>query len=169
MLSVILSLAAAALLAGVDQLIKQWATASLLPVGRMDFLPGIAELRYVLNDGCAFSMLSGKQGVLIAFTSAALLGILIWLCSQKLPPVERIAWTLVLAGGVGNLIDRVRFRQVVDYINLLFMDFAVFNFADICVTVGVGFLILALLLDWRRGAAAKQSQPPEQGGTEPDQ
>lgn len=166
-LSVILSLAAAAVLAAIDQLIKRWVTAVLLPVGQMPFLPGIVELRYVLNDGCAFSMLSGRQGVLIAFTSVALAGVLIWLCNKKLPLVERIAWTLVFAGGVGNLIDRVRWRQVVDYLNLLFMDFAVFNFADVCVTAGVGFLILALLLDWRKAAKAAKAEKP--AGGEPGQ
>ena len=54
---------------------------------------------------------------------------------------------LVLAGGIGNLIDRALNGVVVDYINLLFMRFAVFNFADICVCVGVGLLILDVLLD----------------------
>ena len=82
----------------------------------MDVLPGIVELRYCLNDGMAFSMLAGKQGLLIG-------------------------------GGVGNLIDRVLNGVVVDYINVLFMRFAIFNFADICVCVGVGLLMLAVLLD----------------------
>ena len=60
---------------------------------------------------------------------------------------KRAAWTLVLGGGVGNLIDRVLNGVVVDYINVLFMRFAIFNFADICVCVGVGLLMLAVLLD----------------------
>ena len=54
---------------------------------------------------------------------------------------------LILGGGVGNLIDRVLNGVVVDYINVLFMRFAIFNFADICVCVGVGLLMLAVLLD----------------------
>ena len=86
MISGLLSLAGAAILVVIDQLIKHWATAALLPVGSMDVLPGVVELRYCLND-------------------------------------------------------------VVDYINVLFMRFAIFNFADICVCVGVGLLMLAVLLD----------------------
>ena len=121
MISGLLSLAGAAILVVIDQLIKHWATAALLPVGSMDVLPGVVELRYCLNDGMAFSMLAGKQGLLIGMT--------------------------VLGGGVGNLIDRVLNGVVVDYINVLFMRFAVFNFADICVCVGVGLLMLAVLLD----------------------
>ena len=150
----LISLAAAALLVAADQGIKAWATAQLMPVGVMAVLPGIVELRYVLNDGMAFSMLAGKQGVLIGVTSLMLIGVLVWLLRGKMPPLERIAWTLVLGGGIGNLIDRVLNGVVVDYINVLFMHFAVFNFADICVCCGVGLLILSILLDGRHGKAA---------------
>ena len=62
MISGLLSLAGAAILVVIDQLIKHWATAALLPVGSMDVLPGVVELRYCLNDGMAFSMLAVKSG-----------------------------------------------------------------------------------------------------------
>ena len=150
----IISLVAAALLVAADQGIKAWATAQLMPVGVMAVLPGIVELRYILNDGMAFSMLAGKQGILIGVTSLMLIGVLVWLLRGQMPPLERVAWTLVLGGGIGNLIDRVMNGVVVDYINVLFMNFAVFNFADICVCCGVGLLILSILLDGRRGKAA---------------
>ena len=150
----IISLVAAALLVAADQGIKAWATAQLMPVGVMTVLPGIVELRYILNDGMAFSMLAGKQGILIGVTSLMLVGVLVWLLRGKMPPLERFAWTLVLGGGIGNLIDRVLNGVVVDYINVLFMNFAVFNFADICVCCGVGLLILRILLDDRHGKAA---------------
>lgn len=147
MISGLLSLLGAAVLVVVDQLIKHWATAQLLPVGQMDVLPGIVELRYCLNDGMAFSMLAGKQALLIGVTSVMLLAILVMLFVRKMPLAERISWVLVLGGGVGNLIDRVLNGVVVDYINVLFMHFAIFNFADICVCVGVGLLMLVILLD----------------------
>lgn len=150
----LISLVAAALLVAADQGIKAWATAQLMPVGVMAVLPGIVELRYVLNDGMAFSMLAGKQGILIGVTSLMLIGVLVWLLRGDMPLLERISWTLVLGGGIGNLIDRVLNGVVVDYINVLFMRFAVFNFADICVCCGVGLLILSILLDGRHGKAA---------------
>ena len=131
----VLSVLAAAVLVGVDQLIKRWATVVLL------------ELRYFLNDGMAFSMLAGKQKLLIAVTSLMLLGVLWMLFARKLTPLERVAWTLVLGGGIGNLIDRIATGVVVDYINVLFMNFAIFNFADICVCVGVGLLMVWVLFD----------------------
>ena len=102
-----LSVLAAAVLVGVDQLIKRWATAVLLPKTAMTLIPGVLELRYFLNDGMAFSMLAGKQKLLIAATSLMLLGVLWMLFARKLTPLERVAWTLVLGGGIGNLIDRI--------------------------------------------------------------
>ena len=156
MISGLLSLAGAAILVVIDQLIKHWATAALLPVGSMDVLPGVVELRYCLNDGMAFSMLAGKQKLLIAATSLMLLGVLWMLFARKLTPLERVAWTLVLGGGIGNLIDRVLNGEVVDYINLLFMRFAVFNFADICVCVGVALWVLEIFLEELHSGEAKE-------------
>ena len=92
-------------------------------------------------------MLAGKQKLLIAATSLMLLGVLWMLFARKLTPLERVAWTLVLGGGIGNLIDRIATGVVVDYINVLFMNFAIFNFADICVCVGVGLLMVWVLFD----------------------
>lgn len=140
-----ISIAAAAVLVVIDQLLKAWATAELLPVGSMTLIPHVVELRYSLNEGMAFSLLWGKQGFLIAVTSVALLVLLGYLLLRKMPVLERIAWTMVLGGGVGNLIDRIVSGQVVDYINFLFMDFAIFNFADICVTGGVALLFVYVL------------------------
>ena len=126
---VVFNLLAAAALIGIDQAIKLWATNVLQPVGAMPLIPHVVELRFVLNPGMAFSLLSGKQ-------QAALL--------------------LILAGGIGNLIDRVLNGVVVDYINLLFMQFAVFNFADICVCVGVGLWVLEIFLEELHGGAKEQ-------------
>lgn len=163
MISGLLSLLGAAVLVVLDQLIKHWATAALLPVGSMEVLPGIVELRYCLNDGMAFSMLAGKQGLLIGVTSVMLVAVLVMLFVRKMPLAERIAWTLVLGGGVGNLIDRMLNGVVVDYINVLFMHFAIFNFADICVCVGVGLLMLVLLLDSTKKDELAQQKAEDNG------
>ena len=156
MISGLFSLLGAAVLVVIDQLIKHWATAALLPVGNMDLLPGIVELRYCLNDGMAFSMLAGKQTLLIGMTSVMLVVVAAMLFTRKMSVWERISWTLILGGGVGNLIDRVLNGVVVDYINLLFMQFAVFNFADICVCVGVGLWVLEIFLEELHGGAKEQ-------------
>ena len=132
MLVGILSILAAAGLMLVDQLIKLWATVELLPVGSKPFIPHVLEFYYLLNDGM--------------------------LLLRKMPRLERAAWILVVGGGVGNLIDRIRTGVVVDYLNCLFINFPVFNFADVCICVGVGLLVLSLLLDMRREQKAKQQK-----------
>ena len=145
---VIINLVCVAALVGADQLIKLWAVRALAPVGAMPLIPHLVELQFVLNQGMAFSLLSGKQLFLIVATSAALLLVayeLFFRSRGKL--LQRIAFILVLGGGIGNLIDRVLNGEVVDYINLLFMNFAVFNFADICVCVGVALWVLVIFLE----------------------
>ena len=166
----ILSVVGAALLVVADQLIKQWANAVLQPVGAITLLPGIVELRYYLNDGMAFSMLAGKQTLLIVMTSIMLVCVLALLLLRKMNPWERVSWMLILGGGVGNLIDRVLNGEVVDYINVLFVNFAVFNFADICITTGVIMLMLwvvydSIKKDKEEKAAAQQQQNENADGT----
>ena len=145
---VIFNLVCVAVLVGADQLIKLWAVQVLEPVGTMPLIPHVVELRFVLNPGMAFSLLSGKQLFLIAATGAALLLVAYWLFFRSRGrKLQQAALILVLGGGIGNLIDRVLNGEVVDYINLLFMRFAVFNFADICVCVGVALWVLVILLE----------------------
>ena len=142
------NLAAVAALVGIDQLIKLWASVTLQPIGVMSLIPNVVELRFVLNQGMAFSLLSGKQLFLIAATSAALLLVAYALFFRSRGKyLQQAALILVLGGGIGNLIDRVLNGEVVDYINLLFMRFAVFNFADICVCVGVALWVLVIFLE----------------------
>ena len=145
---VIFNLVCVAVLVGADQLIKLWAVQVLEPVGAMPLIPHVVELRFVLNPGMAFSLLSGKQLFLIAATGAALLLVAYWLFFRSRgKKLQQAALILVLGGGIGNLIDRVLNGEVVDYINLLFMRFAVFNFAVICVCVGVALWVLVILLE----------------------
>ena len=145
---VVFNLLAAAALIGIDQAIKLWATNVLQPIGAMPLIPHVVELRFVLNPGMAFSLLSGKQLFLIIATSIALIFVAYGLFFRSRGKrLQQAALVLVLGGGIGNLIDRIATGVVVDYINVLFMNFAIFNFADICVCVGVGLLMVWVLFD----------------------
>ena len=77
--------------------------------------------------------------------------------------LEYWAWVLVLAGGIGNWIDRVFNHQVVDYINFLFIRFAIFNLADVLVCTGIGLLVLNLILE--ELAAKKKASGEKTDGT----
>ena len=154
---VLFNLAAATALIGIDQAIKLWAVNVLQPVGSMPLIPHVVELRFVLNQGMAFSLLSGKQLFLIIATSIALILVAYMLFFRSRGKyLQQAAMLLVLGGGIGNLIDRVLNGEVVDYINLLFMRFAVFNFADICVCVGVALWVLEIFLEELHSGEAKE-------------
>ena len=154
---VLFNLAAAAALIGIDQAIKLWAVNVLQPVGSMPLIPYVVELRFVLNQGMAFSLLSGKQLFLIIATSIALILVAYMLFFRSRGKyLQQAAMLLVLGGGIGNLIDRVLNGEVVDYINLLFMRFAVFNFADICVCVGVALWVLEIFLEELHSGEAQE-------------
>ncbi|MEG0168342.1 MAG: signal peptidase II [Ruthenibacterium sp.] len=131
-----------------DQITKMLATTYLAPVGVLPFIPGVMQLRYILNDGAAFSILSGNRFFLIAVTSVALLALTLYLLFKKPQSrFEHFAWVLILAGGIGNLIDRVLNGVVVDFFEVTFMNFAVFNVADCFVCVGAALLLLFFVLE----------------------
>ena len=151
MITTILVFAAIAGLAGVDQAIKLWAIRNLqgqpdrpfLQLGSFDWM----HLRYLENSGAAFSMLSGNRGFLIIFP-CIMIAVCLYLL-HRLGKTHRwlyFALPLIAAGGVGNLIDRIfRGGKVVDYFDFQLCNFAVFNFADICVTIGVFLMLIGIL------------------------
>lgn len=158
-----------------DQLTKYLVVAYVAPVGAVPFIPHVVELRYVLNEGAAFSMFSGKQELLIIFTSIALLGLLYYVLFRKpTGKMEYIALLLIVSGGIGNLIDRIfngaqLFKGgVVDFFNLLFMDFAVFNVADCFVVVGVALWSIYLIFSELKERKTKKIQtlPNNEGNNE---
>ena len=142
-----IALAVAALLVGIDQGIKLIVQSNLALHESVPFIPGIIHFTYVENTGAAFNSFDGQRWFLIGLTGLAVLFMLYLLIFRKLKnPV--IIWhvAVILAGGVGNLIDRIfRGGSVIDYIELRFINFAIFNFADCIVVLGVISLMIYLL------------------------
>ena len=139
-----------ALLVVSDQLIKAVMLLWLKPMGSFMLVKGFLQFYYVENTGAAFSMLSGEFGrrFFIIFTVIAIAAGLYLLISGRLKsPVLKISAVLIISGGLGNLIDRIFRGSVIDYIEPLFVNFAVFNFADCLVTVGAAILIVYLIYD----------------------
>ena len=138
----------AALLLAADQASKFWTVANFAaPVPpalystadpARPFLPGVVELTRVHNYGAAWSSFSGQKWLLIGLTSVIILAMLILLVKKIVRhPLGVTACTLVISGGIGNLIDRVRLGYVVDMLHLEFWpSYPVFNVADICVVCG---------------------------------
>lgn len=133
-------------LVAIDQILKYLVLQHLAPIGVASVIPGFAGLRYVENDGMAFNMLSGMQPLLIVVTGIvlAVVGFIIFSRKVKYRPMV-VGLIMIFSGGVGNLIDRIARGFVVDYIEFLFVDFAVFNFADSLVSIGFVVLIIAYI------------------------
>jgi len=153
----IVAVVAIAVLVAIDQLIKYYAVTLLEPIGSFPLLDGILQLSYVENTGAAFGSFSKYTVLLSVFTGIVLLCGFVYLLSGKCKPMfVYISAILILAGGAGNLIDRVFRGFVVDYIEPLFIEFAVFNFADMLVCVGAALLIIYLIYDMIRDARSQK-------------
>ena len=142
---------AAVLVLILDQWLKYWVTVNIaLDTGSITLIPGVLDLVNIHNAGAAFGILQGGAWRWI-FVVIALVFVVIAVYAIRRGLIRgaigRWAVVGVLAGAIGNCIDRVLNGEVVDYINLLFMRFAVFNFADICVCVGVALWVLVIFLE----------------------
>lgn len=138
MLSTVFSTLLALALLALDQGVKAYISATL-PLGETrPFLPGLVELQTVHNYGAAWSSFSGARWMLVASTSLILLVILTVLIRRVVRhPLGVLACCLIISGGLGNILDRVRLGYVVDMFHFQFFpSYPVFNVADICVVCG---------------------------------
>ena len=147
-MQIFLYLAATALIVGADQFTK-YLTVAHIPLGQdMAFLPGVLGLTYVQNTGAAFSSFEGQQWlfalIFAVFTAAVVYDL--WKKYMPFSKFERWCVAAIYAGGLGNMIDRVRLGYVVDMIEVEFIRFPVFNVADSFITCGCVALIVSLVL-----------------------
>ncbi|MTB64662.1 signal peptidase II [Streptococcus sp. zg-86] len=135
-----------------DQWVKAWTVANIALNEQRTFIPKIVNLYYLRNYGAAFSILQHQQWfftlvTLIVITAA------VWYFIKHIKGSLWTLWSLslVIAGGIGNFIDRLRLGYVVDMFHLDFIDFPVFNVADICLTVGVAVLFISIMKEENNG------------------
>jgi signal peptidase II len=155
-----------ALVIALDQATKLWVDKSMRLYETIELLP-FFQLTYLRNEGAAFSMLSSAGGwqrwFFIALATGASIGISIWL--KRMPKTHRLeacGWSLVLGGALGNLIDRVIYGYVIDFVDVFWPGadlphFPAFNVADVAINIGVGLLLIDAFLQHRRMAAEANS------------
>ncbi len=145
---VIFQFLVAALIVALDQGVKLWGIEVLKPIGKIPVIPGVFNLRFTENTGAAFSILQGKTAFLIIIpllAVAAMIYVLISKCIKS--KIGSWGITLILAGAIGNLIDRIFRGAVVDMFDFELIRFPVFNVADIAVTIGaILFFIFAIFI-----------------------
>lgn len=131
-----------------DQFTKYLAVTGLKGQASFPLIDGVLELQYLENKGAAFGMLQNKKALFVFMTIVMLF--MVFYVLFKLPEKKKfIIWQiflcLICAGGIGNMIDRVRLDYVVDFIYFSLIDFPIFNLADILVTIGTILFFIVIL------------------------
>ena len=148
---IVLSAIVLVLLVAIDQVTKAL-VASYLSVGDIGFSFSIGSfdvfsITHVRNRGAAWSILEGKTYLLVAIAVIAIVIAFYFIFKDRIKsPVGIISLIMIISGGIGNLIDRVRIKEVIDFIKLDFISFPIFNFADICVVIGALVFCLWIIL-----------------------
>ena len=128
-----------------DQLLKSWVASSIVLGGSKQLIPGIIELTNLRNSGAAWSIFEGQQTFFTIITIVAIIviGYFIWQYRKNIPML--IGLSLIMAGTIGNFIDRLRQGYVVDMFETTFINFPIFNIADMCLTLCLIWLIICIL------------------------
>lgn len=136
------------LITAFDQITKFFAQKYLSDGSTVQFIKGVIRFNYAENEGMAFSLFSGARWIFVAVTVIACGAALWYLFSDKCKSLW-LYWSIgvVVSGGIGNLIDRVLFGFVIDFIEPVFINFAIFNIADCAVTLGAFSLFMYLISD----------------------
>lgn len=137
-----------AVLVTVDQVSKSLAQAFLKPVGTVSIVKNVFHLTYGENTGAAFSILQGKQALLIIITSIVIIALVVYFIKNYKTQnhLLLLSLTLILSGALGNLSDRVRLNYVVDFLDFTLINYPIFNTADIFVVTGSVFLAYSVFL-----------------------
>ena len=141
------TLSAAALFVVLDQVIKSWAY-RVLPHQPITVIPGFFNLRYLENTGAAFGLFQDATLILTIVSVIVIIALTVWFLSNKVQnTLMIIGIALILAGGIGNCIDRIYRGFVIDYLDFsAVFGFPIFNFADICVVIGIVLFLIYVLI-----------------------
>lgn len=131
-----------ALIVAADQVAK-YVVSATMRVGDVALSLGLFDITYIKNEGAAFSILSGRMSLLSVISIVFCLAVIVWWIKKK--PTNKLmclSVSMMFAGALSNAVDRIFRGFVVDYIHTTFMNFPVFNIADIAITLGAALLIL---------------------------
>ncbi len=128
-----------------DQVSKYVVLQNLKAIETFPIIQDVFHFTYTENTGAAFSIFRDKKIFLLILTSLAMLGVFYYLIKLMKEPSKillKLSLSLIVAGGVGNIVDRFRLGYVVDFIDFRLINFAIFNVADIFIVVGAGLLLI---------------------------
>ena len=143
----------------IDQVVKHWVRGNIALYDEIEFIPGVLSLTYFQNTGAAFSSFATMTGLLTAVSLVVSIALIVIIWRRVMPDfLGMLALSLVLGGAVGNCIDRALLGYVVDMFHTEFMNFAVFNVADIGVSIGGVLLCIYVLFFWKEEKASRSEE-----------
>ena len=162
MTAIIVSVVLMAVAVALDQISKYIVVANLALHESIDVIPGVFRFTYIQNRGAAFGSLDNARWVFMILSTAMIIAILVYMFWKK--PQNKLllsSLTLIVGGGIGNMIDRIFLGYVID-----FLDFCafpnlwkwIFNVADACVCIGAGLLLLYMILDMVKEAKLEKKK-----------
>ncbi len=139
-----------------DRVSKSWIMQSFQVGQTTPLVPGVFHLTYVTNTGAAFSLFTHGSGWLRWLSLVVSLGLVaLALWGPKLSRWEQVGYGFILGGALGNGIDRFQFGRVVDFLDFRWINFPVFNVADICINLGIACLLLAVVITGKSAPLSK--------------
>ena len=151
-LMILLDLLGICALVALDQYTKYLAVIHLKDKPAYIIFNGVLELNYLENKGAAFGMLQNQKAFFI-FVAVVILGVIGYVLlktpDQKKYRILHLLLSLIAAGAIGNMIDRIRFNYVVDFIYFVLINFPIFNVADMYVTISTAVLVILLLFVYK--------------------
>ena len=140
--------ALATLIVCIDQFTKYLVVQNIPLHSAVEFIPKVVSLTYIQNNGAAWSILEGQFALFYIVTAIVTITIIYYL--QKYAKEDRLlalSLSFILGGTIGNFIDRLFLKYVIDMIQLEFIHFPIFNIADSALVIGVALLIVYLIVD----------------------
>jgi len=138
-----------------DRITKIWAIEVLSKISQVIVIKDVFSLLYLQNKGAAFGILQGKLYFLTIVTIVVVVGMIYYIIKYRpRSKLIRISFSLIISGALGNLLDRMFYKYVVDFISIHFKDiyyFPVFNIADVMVVIGTALLAFYLLKEEKYG------------------
>lgn len=136
-----------AIIVGIDQFVKNWTVANLNLLEAKEVIPGLLSLFYLQNDGAAWGIFSGQMWLFYLIT-LVVVGVLFYMLHKegKDSHLLSIGLSFMIGGALGNFIDRLHLSYVVDMFKLDFINFPIFNVADVALTIGVIIMLIYMLV-----------------------
>ncbi len=143
----------------IDQLTKWLVVTYMSLYQSIPIIKDVIHLTYIRNRGAAFGMLSEHRWIFLVLSSVTIVAVGIYLFYTKNnSPLYLVSLSMILSGGVGNMIDRIALGEVIDFIDFTLIDFAIFNGADSFVCVGAALFFLSVVSEEIKAEKAKKAE-----------